>query len=194
MLWDVCIWLIHWHEEMSGGHTALSRLLRDQEKVIALVWLIVFHKDWIDNGSWFRILHFIPSLDKDSLVNSLVNYNQSNLWNICWVEVTFKSFFELRYLVGNNHISHSFSNSISIYNYLIRSSLLNVFEFGKSFDQASIQVFLHNFLIFSLDNDIWVEWSAISISWSRKSNDWIFSLMANINTYYHHLITCHEFR
>ena len=194
MLWDVSVRLVHWDEEVSGGHTTLSCLLGNQEEVITLVWLVIFYKNRVDNGSWLRILHFVTFLHKDSLVDSFINHYQSNLWNISWVEMTFQSFFELRNLIGNNHVSHSFADTISIYYNLIWCSLLNVFELSESFDQASIQVFLHNFLIFGLYNDIWVEGSAMFVGRSRESNDWIFSLMANINTDDHHFTGCHEFR
>lgn len=82
LFWDICMRLIHRNKEMSWSYTALSCLLRYQEEIIAFIWFIIFYKDWINNGSWFRVLHFISILHKDSLVNSFVNYNQSNLGNI----------------------------------------------------------------------------------------------------------------
>ena len=55
LLWDICIWFIHWNEEMSGCYAALCCLLRNQKEIIAFIWLVVFNKNWVNNCSWLWI-------------------------------------------------------------------------------------------------------------------------------------------
>ena len=179
---------------MCRSYTALCSLLRNQEKVIAFIRIVVLNKYWIDNCSWFWIQHFVSFLYKNSLVNSFVNYNQSKLWDVGRVKMPFKSFSELRYFIWNNLVSHSFSNTVSVNNYFIGIALFNVFKLSKCLDQASIQIFFDNFLVFSLNNHIWVKRSTMLVCRSRKAYNWIFTLMTYINTNYHNSIFTHEFR
>ena len=194
LLWDISIRFIQWNKEMCGSYTTLCCLLRDQEKIITFVRVVVLNKYWVYYCSWFWIQHFISFLNKYSLVNSFVNYNQSNLWDVCRVKMTFQSFFKLRNFILNDLVSHSFSNTVSVNNYLIRIAFFNVFELCKCFDQASIQIFFDNFLVFCLNYHIWIERSTMLVCRSRKSNYWIFALMTYINSNNHYSIFIHKFR
>lgn len=186
--------LVHRNIEVSWSHTSLSCWLRDQEEVIAFIWFVVLNKNRINNCTWLWILHIISFLNEDSLVYSFIHNYQCYFWNICRIEETFKYFFKLRDFITDNLVSHSFTYSISIDDNFIRRLPFNTFKLSQSFYKASVQVFLYNFLIFSLNYDIWVEWGTIFISGSRESYDWVFTLMTDINSNNHNILFSHKFR
>lgn len=66
---------------MNWSDTSLSGLLRDQEEIEALILAFILNKVGVNDGSRRWIVILLAILDEHSLVDSLVDYDQSNRRN-----------------------------------------------------------------------------------------------------------------
>ena len=95
-------------------------------------------------------------MNEDSLVNSLVHNNQSNVWDRAESVVEWlKSFLELLDLTCNDLVSHGFTDSISVDDDLVW--IRPIVSLGISLDSisdASVQILLDKFLILGLNYNV----------------------------------------
>lgn len=114
---------------MSGRDTSLSGELRDQEEIKALVVVRVFNQLRVDNGARLWVLGFMTAIfHEHSLVDSLVDHDESNLWRTQVVELLLKHGSQLLDLVVNDLLPHSVSNSIPEDDDLFRILTIQLFE------------------------------------------------------------------
>lgn len=107
--------LVHGNEEVNWSDTSLSGLLRDQEEIEALILAFILNKVGVNDGSRRWIVILLAILDEHSLVDSLVDYDQSNRRNTwCRVVDWLKGLFELGDLLINDLVSHLLSDTISV--------------------------------------------------------------------------------
>lgn len=104
--------------EVSRGDTSLGGLLRDEEEVETDVALLVLDQALIDDTSWWRIADIITSLrslDEHTLVDPLVNNDQSNWRNTGDLVVErLEHLLELPDFLFDDLISHSLADSVSV--------------------------------------------------------------------------------
>lgn len=150
--------LIQADVEVGWRHTSLSCLLRNQEEIEALVVLLVLNEVGIDDAARLWVLHAsaVWSLDKHPLVDSLVDYDQSDWWDSCdGVVDRLQHLLELRDLLLNDLISHSLTNTISVDDDLRwKIALILIRKALDGVDHASIEILFHNLLILCLDDDV----------------------------------------
>lgn len=110
--------LVETNVEVSRRNTSLGGLLRDKEEVEAHVFLVVLDQSLIDDTSWWRIADIITSfgsLDEHTLVDPLVNYDESNRRDagdlvVEWLE----HLLELPDLFLDDLVSHALADTISV--------------------------------------------------------------------------------
>jgi hypothetical protein len=95
-------------------------LLRDQVKIELLRSLVVLDELLVDDASWLRVLSLtVPSSNKHSLVDSLVDDDQSDWRNTRNLVVErLECLLELTNLLVNNLASHLSSDTIPVDNNL----------------------------------------------------------------------------
>ena len=104
--------------EVSRGNASLGGLLRYEEEVEADVVLLILNQALIDDTSWWRIADIITSfrsLDEHTLVDPLVNYDQSNGRNLSDLVVEWlEHLLELPDFFFDDLVSHTLADSISV--------------------------------------------------------------------------------
>lgn len=142
---------------MDWSHASLSGLLRDQIEVKLLSALVVLDELGVNNTTRLRILSLtVPSGNKHSLVDSLVDDYQSNgRWTTDLVIQRLESLLELTNFLVNDLVAHLCTDTIPIDNNLgWPFTIVVVLESLDGLDQAAIKVLLHKFLVLGLNDDV----------------------------------------
>ena len=181
---------------MDWSHTSLGGLLRHQIEVELLSTLVVLDELGVNNTTWLRILSFtVPSSNKHSLVDSLVDdYQSDGWWTTDLVVEWLESFLELANFLINDLVSHLSANTIPIDNNLSWLFSMITLEGFDCLDQAAIEILLYKFLVLGLDDDVRVVRGLMLICRSAKSNDTLLSSVTHINSNNHDLLLVHELR
>lgn len=101
---------------MGWGDTSLSGLLGHQEEIKAFVFQLVLDKVGVNDATWLWVLHApIATLKEHSLVDPLVNHNESDFDWLCQLVVKrLESFFELSDLLVEDLVSHLLTYTVPV--------------------------------------------------------------------------------
>ena len=105
---------------MNWGDTSLSGLLWNQIEVELLSSVVVLYELGVNDTTWLRVVSLsVPTSNEYSLVDSLVDNDQSDWW---WatdlIVERFESFLELSNFLLNNLVSHLSTDTIPVDNNL----------------------------------------------------------------------------
>lgn len=182
---------------MDWSHTTLSGLLRDQIEVKLLSALVVLDELGVNYTTRLRIFSFtVPSSNKHSLVDSLVdNYQSDWWWTTDLVIQRLEGLLELSNFLVNDLVAHLCTHTIPIDNNLGWSfTVVVVLEGLDSLDQAAIKVLLHKLLVLSLDDDVRVVRGLMLVGRGNESNYTLLSSVTHINSNDHDLFLVHKLR
>lgn len=105
---------------MNWGDTSLSGLLWNQIEVELLSSVVVLYELGVNDTTWLRVVSLsVPTSNEHSLVDSLVDNDQSDWWWAADLIVErFESFLELSNFLLNNLVSHLSTDTIPVDNNL----------------------------------------------------------------------------